>query len=838
MTTQQGIIPRYAHTPGLTRLAYSATGKYLLTVGTNQIVRRFTVGKDEEEPESVEQHESAIVGLATSREKFATCSLDGTASLFTMATAELETTVFRQTMPIRDISFSADGHWLAIAGDETTVRIINSGDITQTLVLGGHRQGVKHVSFHPNGVLIATTSIDGTVRIYSISTEEPELIKAIDKFTTAVEPDSEVCTKVAWHPDGQTFAIQNKAREIVLISRTDWAVSSDSSHFGIGVHEGWINDYSWSPNGRYLATAGADDKIVVWDSRSREVVRTLRYGNVINLAWHPTANTLSFTTNQGQLYTIPEVIASHMDAPIGLDRESNFVDTVTKRTDTSKHKIDADEANSDVLAEQDMFNDDDDDLEAWMDEDLEADDDQGNEDLRRRKDGPELYDYDGPHRSKRIMIDEADDFSRSKKRFTEIVKRMQHEPFQPGSTPWRNGRRYLALNSVGYIWTVEGDMHNTVTVSFFDRGRHREYHFTDHFQYDKACLTEDSALFASHGSDGQASRIFFRTHESGGAGSWDAAFAGEKIESIGLSATMIVACSSKGYVRVFDIHGTPVRMYRQSGNPVVCCASWQDYVMIVRNIPDGSGRLVYSVENIKTDETLQKNDTVDIGTGSRLVSVLFSSEGDPCIYDSDGVLSVLVHWRRPMQSKWVPLLDTRLLGRDNPGESFWPLGVIGSKFNCIILKNGEKYPYIPLPISTEFDIRMPIYPNIAKSDKDDEIKTLEEQYLRMNVLLSLYEENLDICKSNAKALSDGNSSRSSEDYEEEERHLEISRKQLGIDKILLQLVQQNCKKGNDGKASNLVTMLHNEQAIKAAGKIAQRYERIILAERINRMLEI
>lgn len=48
----------------------------------------------------------------------------------------------------------------------------------------------------------------------------------------------------------------------------------------------------------------------------------------------------------------------------------------------------------------------------------------------------------------------------------------------------------LGLNLTGAVWTVDQETHHTVTVEFYDRELHRDFHFTDPFQYDKACLSE------------------------------------------------------------------------------------------------------------------------------------------------------------------------------------------------------------------------------------------------------------------------------------------------------------------------------------------------------------
>lgn len=49
--------------------------------------------------------------------------------------------------------------------------------------------------------------------------------------------------------------------------------------------------------------------------------------------------------------------------------------------------------------------------------------------------------------------------------------------------------QFTGLNLTGFVWTVDQDTHHTVTVEFYDREFHRDFHFTDPYLYDKACLS-------------------------------------------------------------------------------------------------------------------------------------------------------------------------------------------------------------------------------------------------------------------------------------------------------------------------------------------------------------
>jgi chromosome transmission fidelity protein 4 len=407
-----------------------------------------------------------------------------------------------------------------------------------------------------------------------------------------------------------------------------------------------------------------------------------------------------------------------------------------------------------------------------------------------------------------------------------------HESFQPGSTPWKGNRRYLCLNLTGFVWTVDQETHHTITVEFYNRQEHRDFHFTDPYRYDKACLNEKGSLFSCPVSRDHPAIIYYRPHETWTTRvDWRIQFPqGEEVTSLSLSDTCIVATTSSGYVRVYSLFGLPLKVYRQKSSPAVTCASWRDYVLTVGNGPvggDGTTRLLYTIENVKRDETYQSEDIVALAEGTELRSAFFSDQGDPYIYDSDGVLLVLQHWRTPSQAKWVPVLDTRTLERLVSGkkeESYWPVAVANGRFHCIILKGGERYPYFPRPLLSDFEFKIPVTGNAPDDDEDVARRVgFEEQFVRHSLQHSLL---CDLVE-NTNATSS--------------QKTDVGIMEREIDKALLQLLAAECREGEDHgmKALEIATLMRDRtgKMLEAAGKVAQRFERDILNEKITEMAE-
>jgi chromosome transmission fidelity protein 4 len=183
----------------------------------------------------------------------------------------------------------------------------------------------------------------------------------------------------------------------------------------------------------------------------------------------------------------------------------------------------------------------------------------------------------------------------------------------------------------------------------------------------------------------------------------------------------------------------------------------------------------------------------------------------------------------------VPLLDTKQLDRLSKGrreESYWPVAVAQDKFHCIILKGGDTNPYFPRPLLTEFEFKIPISNPPKKRGEDDmdeedtandDASRFQESFVRSSLFHSLYQD----------LLSTTNATRT--------QRAELGRREVEIDKILLQMLAVECREGEERgmRALELVGMMADRSGkmVEAAVKIAQRYGRSILEDKIRELAE-
>ncbi len=614
--------PRPAHTQGTTRCAYTPDGTKLVTVGSNNTIRLYKTGFDGE-PTNIDECQEQNLALSTSNGFFVTGSEDGTISYYSLESNMFESYLLRTSLPVRDVALSPDNKWCAVASDELTVKLVGVEDTGQLVTLKEHGKPTKHLAFDPKGSMLALSCTDGVIYVYSMTANPPELIRKVDGVIGRMETDSETSCRVAWHPDGRAFAVPTPTRDIQVVSKNDW---EKQRVFSNG-HDGDITALAWSPNGALLASAGKDKKLLIWLAKDQTVLARYEYPNVIDIAWHPTKNLASFTTSDGEVFISPEFVSEQYGSMLVLPKQpAPFIhDPLTeiaangRRPEPTANNLPSRPRRGSLDSLDDLMDDIGDEDDGFV-----VDDDGAG------------YTLNAPR--KRAAEDDGALAQRPSKRGN-FVEPQLHSSFQPGSTPWRGNRKYLCLNLIGFVWTVDQDSHNTVTVEFYDHEFHRDFHFTDTFLYDKACLNENGTLFSCPPKDDAPAVVFYRPHETWTQRSdWRIQLPkGEAVLAMSLSDTFITVTTTANYVRIYTLFGIPYRVYRPKSTPMVTCASWRDYVLTMGNGPvgpDGMCRLLYTIENIKRDEICQNEDTVALPEGVTVKSVFFSDNGVSCIQGS------------------------------------------------------------------------------------------------------------------------------------------------------------------------------------------------------------
>jgi WD40 repeat protein len=178
------------------------------------------------------------------------------------------------------VAFSSDGSLLASASLDQTIKIWSTANWACLQTLSGHTNGVASVAFSPNGQELVSGSVDGTVKIWK---------RAGGTCLSTIAASALPVTATAFTPDG-THVISAGDDGTVRL----WWATNGSPACRLGAQNYFIGAAAVSPDGLLCAGAGGNGAIQVWQTGNGGLVQTLA-GNTNYVS------TLAFAPDSGRL---------------------------------------------------------------------------------------------------------------------------------------------------------------------------------------------------------------------------------------------------------------------------------------------------------------------------------------------------------------------------------------------------------------------------------------------------------------------------------------------------------------------------------------------------------
>lgn len=148
-------------------------------------------------------------------------------------------------------------------------------------ILTGHSDWVSAITFSPDGQMLASSSLDKTIRIWNSRTGQLLHLFAAGRMTT-----------LAFSPDGTMLAAGSRNRfwldgQLGSSGVQIWGLKTGKQLRLLG--SGQVAALAFSPNGQ-IATGSSDTQL--WNLKTGELLHTLNSGEVTSLTFKPDGQTL------------------------------------------------------------------------------------------------------------------------------------------------------------------------------------------------------------------------------------------------------------------------------------------------------------------------------------------------------------------------------------------------------------------------------------------------------------------------------------------------------------------------------------------------------------------
>lgn len=156
--------------------------------------------------------------------------------------------LWEHTTEVLDVALSPDGKMAAWGTADGTAFVLNLNTRVLVRKISHNRYPVYTLAFSPDGRLLASGTADRLVRLWRIS--DGSLVASLSHPETAGD--------ITFSPSGQVMAVA--AKEHIYL----WEPSSNRLLRKLEGHTYVVEQLAFSPDGRFLASGGADGTVRIW----------------------------------------------------------------------------------------------------------------------------------------------------------------------------------------------------------------------------------------------------------------------------------------------------------------------------------------------------------------------------------------------------------------------------------------------------------------------------------------------------------------------------------------------------------------------------------------------
>ncbi|MBZ0291110.1 MAG: protein kinase [Anaerolineae bacterium] len=322
--------PFTGHDGAVWSVHFIDNGQRLASAGEDSTIRLWDVQTGEPIGQPLTGHTDLVFSIDSHGDQLVSGSADGTIRLWNVQTGEPIGQPFAgHTDWVLSVAFSPDGQTIASGGADQTVRLWDSqtGDMLATL--SDYADWVRSVAFSPDGRYLVSGSADGSIYLLDMQSGQNRIlghqngavwstvfssdglhvasggvdvevmlwdVTGQESLNQVFAEQAEAVSSLALQGNLLASANGNPAGEGIDHSILIWDITTGEERWRLDGHQQAVTAIAFRPDGNQLASASADQTLILWDLETGNPITSSLTGHtdaVMTVAYGPDGQTIA-----------------------------------------------------------------------------------------------------------------------------------------------------------------------------------------------------------------------------------------------------------------------------------------------------------------------------------------------------------------------------------------------------------------------------------------------------------------------------------------------------------------------------------------------------------------